>query len=160
MSCGVGHRCSSDPPLLWPCRLAAVAPIWPLAWEPPYAVDVALKSQKKSHKLDIIIVIVILRIVLYSTYLSRFTYMFTLFLSPFFLASQTFLPSGIIFNLLGVHPSVVPLLMVINTIFDGKQFLFAWHCLHFTHILFVFCFCFCFFVLLFKAALGTWRFPG
>jgi len=32
MSCGVGHT--------------AAAPIWPLAWELPYAMDVALKRQK------------------------------------------------------------------------------------------------------------------
>ena len=30
---------------LW-CRPAAVAPIQPLAWEPPYAVGAALKRQK------------------------------------------------------------------------------------------------------------------
>ena len=34
---------------LW-CRLAAIAPIRPLAWEPPYAAGVALKSQKKEEK--------------------------------------------------------------------------------------------------------------
>ena len=28
-------------------RLAATAPIRPLAWEPPYAVGVALKSKKR-----------------------------------------------------------------------------------------------------------------
>ena len=34
-----------DPPLLWLwCRLAAVAPIGPLAWELPYAMGAALKS--------------------------------------------------------------------------------------------------------------------
>ena len=35
-SCGVGHRHGSDPvlPWLW-CRLAAAAPIQPLAWELP-----------------------------------------------------------------------------------------------------------------------------
>ena len=44
MSCGVGPRCGSDPALLWLlCRLAAVALIRPLAWEPPYAVGAALK---------------------------------------------------------------------------------------------------------------------
>ena len=32
--------------LLW-CRLAAVAPMGLLAWEPPYAAGRALKSQKK-----------------------------------------------------------------------------------------------------------------
>ena len=48
MSCGVGHRHGSDPVLLrlW-CRLAAVAPIRPLAWEPPYAAGAALKKKKK-----------------------------------------------------------------------------------------------------------------
>ena len=34
MSCGVGHRCSSDPALLWLWhRPAAAAPTRPLAWE-------------------------------------------------------------------------------------------------------------------------------
>ena len=32
--------------LLW-CRPAATAPIGPLAWEPPYAVSVALKKKTK-----------------------------------------------------------------------------------------------------------------
>ena len=42
--CGVGHRHDSDPVLLclWH-RPVAIAAIRPLAWEPPYAVDVALK---------------------------------------------------------------------------------------------------------------------
>ena len=31
---------------LWQ-RLAAVAPIQPLAWEPPYAMGMALKKKKK-----------------------------------------------------------------------------------------------------------------
>ena len=36
-----------DLALLWLwCRPAATAPIGPLAWEPPYAVGVALKRQK------------------------------------------------------------------------------------------------------------------
>ena len=34
---------------LW-CRLAAVAPIGPLAWEPPCAMGAALKSRKKENK--------------------------------------------------------------------------------------------------------------
>ncbi|MFX3960292.1 hypothetical protein ACJBX5_10520, partial [Streptococcus suis] len=43
-----GHRCGSDLALLWLWhRLAAAAPTGPLAWEPPYAADVALKRQKK-----------------------------------------------------------------------------------------------------------------
>ena len=44
MNCGIGCRHSSDPVLLWLWhKLAATAPIRPLAWAPPYAVDVALK---------------------------------------------------------------------------------------------------------------------
>ena len=42
MSYGVGHKCGLDLALLW-CRPAAIAPVRPLAWEPPYA---ALKRQK------------------------------------------------------------------------------------------------------------------
>ena len=48
MSCGVGHRCNSDPMLLWLwCRLAATALIRPLAWEPPYAMGAALEKAKR-----------------------------------------------------------------------------------------------------------------
>ena len=48
MSCGVGRRCGLDAALLWPwCRPAAIAPIGPLAWEPPYAMGAALKDKKK-----------------------------------------------------------------------------------------------------------------
>ena len=46
MSCAVGRRCGSDLAWLWR-RLAATAPIGPLAWEPPSAMGVALKRQKK-----------------------------------------------------------------------------------------------------------------
>ena len=47
VSCGVGHRCGSNPVFLWLwCRLAATALISPLAWKPPYAAGVALKTQK------------------------------------------------------------------------------------------------------------------
>ena len=51
MNCGVGHSCSSDLVLLqlWH-GMAAVAPIRPLAWELPYASDVALKKAKKAKK--------------------------------------------------------------------------------------------------------------
>ena len=35
--------------LLW-CRLAATAPIRPLAWEPPYALGVALEKAKRQKK--------------------------------------------------------------------------------------------------------------
>ena len=34
---------------LW-CRLAAIAPIQPLVWEPPCAADAALKQTKKEVK--------------------------------------------------------------------------------------------------------------
>ena len=48
MSSGVGRRRGSDPALLWLWRrLAATAPIGPLAWEPLYAVSAAIKRQKK-----------------------------------------------------------------------------------------------------------------
>ena len=51
MSCGVGHRHGSDPTLLWLwCRLAATALIRLLAWEPPYAVGVALKRKQKQKQ--------------------------------------------------------------------------------------------------------------
>ena len=66
MSCGVGCRRGSDPVLWWPWhRLAATAPPRPLAWEPPYAVGMALKkkgqikTKKKVGDADF---------VLYSTY--------------------------------------------------------------------------------------------
>ena len=40
-----------DPALLWLwCRPATIAPIRPLACEPPYAAGVALKAQKKKKK--------------------------------------------------------------------------------------------------------------
>ena len=46
-SCGVGCRCGSDLALLWLSRrLAAVAPIGPLAWEPPHATGAALEKTK------------------------------------------------------------------------------------------------------------------
>ena len=51
VSCGGGLRHGLDLALLWLWyRLVATALIRPLAWEPPYAGDVALKSQKKKKK--------------------------------------------------------------------------------------------------------------
>ena len=51
VSCGVGHKQSSDLALLWLwCRLASTVEIWPLAWELSYATAVALKSLKKKKK--------------------------------------------------------------------------------------------------------------
>ena len=49
MSCGVGHSRGLDLVSLWH-RLAATAPIRPLAWEPPYAAGVALEKGKKTKK--------------------------------------------------------------------------------------------------------------
>ena len=47
---GVGCRYSLDPTLLWLwCRLAAIAPIGPLAWELPYATGDALKKNAGSY---------------------------------------------------------------------------------------------------------------
>ena len=48
---GLDCRCSLDLALLWLWhRLAATALIRPLAWDLPYAVGVALKSQKKKKE--------------------------------------------------------------------------------------------------------------
>ena len=45
VNCGVGHRCSSDPALLWLWyRLEATASIQPLVWELP---NKKTKRQKK-----------------------------------------------------------------------------------------------------------------
>ena len=49
VSCGVGHRCGSDPELLWLwCRPAAVAPIRPLAWELPHASGATVREKERS----------------------------------------------------------------------------------------------------------------
>ena len=51
MSCSTGRRHSLDLVLLWLWhRPKATAPLRPLAWEPPYAMGVALKRQKKKGK--------------------------------------------------------------------------------------------------------------
>ena len=48
VSCGIGHRHSSDLLLLWLWHgLAATAQIWLLAWEPPDATGSALKRTKR-----------------------------------------------------------------------------------------------------------------
>ena len=51
MGCGVGCRGGLDPALmcLWH-RPSAVAMIWPLVWDPPYAESLALKSKKEEKK--------------------------------------------------------------------------------------------------------------
>ena len=55
VSCGIGHRHSSDLVLLWlGRRLAAVAPIQPLAWELPYAMGSAL-SKKSPKRLPLVL---------------------------------------------------------------------------------------------------------
>ena len=47
----MGHRHGSNLTLLWLWhRPAAVAPIGPLAWEPPYAAVLALKRQETKNK--------------------------------------------------------------------------------------------------------------
>ena len=49
LGCSIGH--GLDPALLWLWRrLAAVAPIRPLAWELPRAAGVALKRLKEKKK--------------------------------------------------------------------------------------------------------------
>ena len=49
MSCGVVHRCSSDPMLLWH-RPTAVAPIGLLAWEQQNTVGEDKKKKRKKKK--------------------------------------------------------------------------------------------------------------
>ena len=47
-SCGLGHRCGSDPVLLWLwCRLAALMP--PLTWELLYTAGGAVKRKKRER---------------------------------------------------------------------------------------------------------------
>ena len=51
MSCGVGCRHGSDPALLWLWyRPVGVAPIRPLAWEPPYAAGTAPEKAERPEK--------------------------------------------------------------------------------------------------------------
>ena len=50
LSCSVAHRRGSDPEWLWLWyRPATIALIRLLAWEPPYATGVALKSKKNPN---------------------------------------------------------------------------------------------------------------
>ena len=49
MSCGVGRRHGSDLVVLW-YRLAATAPMRPLAWEPPHAAGAVLRKNTKYQK--------------------------------------------------------------------------------------------------------------
>ena len=51
VSCGLCHICGLDSALLclWG-RPAATAPVWPLTWDLPYAMDAGLKRQKKKKK--------------------------------------------------------------------------------------------------------------
>ena len=51
MSGGIVYQYGSDLALLWLWhRLAAGAPIQPLAWEPPYAMGMALEKTKKQQQ--------------------------------------------------------------------------------------------------------------
>ena len=55
MSCGVGRRRGLDLALLWLwLRMAATAPIRPLAWEPPCAAGEALKRHRTKKKKGIL----------------------------------------------------------------------------------------------------------
>ena len=51
MTSSIDHRRGSDPTLIWLWhRLAATAPIQPLAYELPYTAGLALKRKKKKKK--------------------------------------------------------------------------------------------------------------
>ena len=55
MSWGVGCTRGLDLAWLWLwCRPAAAAPIRPLAWEPPYAVHMALTKKPKKTRNDMV----------------------------------------------------------------------------------------------------------
>ena len=55
MSCGVDRRHGSDLAWLWLWwRPAAVAPIRPLAWEPPCAAGAALKSKERNKACQVL----------------------------------------------------------------------------------------------------------
>ena len=58
MSCGEGHRRGLALALLW-CRMAAVAPVRPLAWELPYllASEFGPKKQKRLGNLHVILLL-------------------------------------------------------------------------------------------------------
>ena len=50
----MGRRSGSDPELLWLWgRLAATAPVGPLAWEPPYASGSLVGRQVKDPELSL-----------------------------------------------------------------------------------------------------------
>ena len=60
MNSGVGHRCSSNPSLLWLWRRPeATALIRPLAWESPYAAGAALEKRKKKKKEAVLQLVII-----------------------------------------------------------------------------------------------------
>ena len=64
MSYGVGFRRGSDLALLWLWhRLAAVAPVRPLAWELPFAFCGPKKQKKKKKKKKIIEIMFIYKVV-------------------------------------------------------------------------------------------------
>ena len=48
LSCGLGHRCSSDPLWLW-YRPVATTPVGPLAWKFPHAMGVTQKTNKQKE---------------------------------------------------------------------------------------------------------------
>ena len=51
VSCVECHRCGSYLVVLWLCaRLAAVASVQPLAWEPPYAEGAAVKRPREIER--------------------------------------------------------------------------------------------------------------
>ena len=64
MTCGIGHRCSSDPALLWLwCSPATAVLIRPLDWEPPYAMGVALETKKRKERKKNCSVFILLHVV-------------------------------------------------------------------------------------------------
>ena len=81
MFCGVGRRCGLDLAWLWLwCRLAAAAPIQPLAWEPPDAVGAAILPPKVNSKVRVFLLplpfylslLWVLKVEMVSTFISTY----------------------------------------------------------------------------------------
>ena len=110
MSCGVGHRHSLDPMLLWVWhRLAAKAPIQPLVWELPYIRGAALKRQKKKVNFSLINTKIYLRNAFYLLFHMMLFYPSGLFSTCIAFPKETFIWSDYL-------PPVMALTLQIRTL--------------------------------------------
>ena len=92
MSCGIGRRLSSDLTFLWLWyRLAAITLIWPLAWEPPYAMSAALKRPQKKRELFVFGVLTFPMMYFVTNFLYFFLLGFIALLEPSAIRARRFL---------------------------------------------------------------------